>query len=52
MENVNFESVYSGWPERAFIINKGVIEFISYAQADNYDNWHLDVEFWINNNLI
>jgi hypothetical protein len=43
----NFESIYSGWPERAFIIDEGIIKFISYHAVDGYDNWHESVEEWI-----
>jgi len=46
-ESNNFENIYSGWPERAFIIYQGEIKFISYHKVDGYDNWHGDVEKWI-----
>jgi hypothetical protein len=40
----NFENVYSGWPERAFIIRHSQIKFISYHKVDGYDDWHLEAE--------
>lgn len=49
--NNNFETIYSGWPERAFIIHNNTVKFISYHSVDGYDNWHDDVEGWIENFL-
>lgn len=44
MEDKNFENVYCGWPERAFIIHKNEIKYISYHKVDGYDDWHEEVE--------
>lgn len=45
----NFESIYAGWPERAFIIKNGYIEMISQLEVDYYDKWHNEFERWIRN---
>ena len=50
-ERNNFEKIYSGWPERAYIIHENVIKHISYHKVDGYDEWHEDVERWIQNYL-
>jgi hypothetical protein len=44
MDENNFENVYSGWPERAFIIHDNEIKYISYHKVDGYDDWHEEVE--------
>ena len=51
LEINNFEYLYSGWPERAFIVKENTIKYISYHKVDGYDDWHEDVESWIKNYL-
>jgi len=45
----NFENIYAGWPERAFIIHNNEIKFISYHKVDDSDQWHQHAENWISN---
>lgn len=44
MDENSFENVYCGWPERAFIIQKQEIKYVSYHKVDGYDDWHEEVE--------
>ncbi len=45
--NETFEERFAVWPERAFIIDEGVIKFISYHGVDSYDDWHTEVERYL-----
>ena len=48
-EENNFQNVYSGWPERAFLIHNDEIKYISYHKVDGYDDWHSEVAEIIEN---
>jgi hypothetical protein len=46
-EEDNFESRFLGWPERAYIVEEGILKFVSIPQADGYDDWHIDVQEYL-----
>jgi len=47
----NFEYHYAGWPERAFIIVKGKIEYISYVKVNDLISWRKEIEEWLKANF-
>jgi len=47
MDQRNFETIYSAWPERAMIFDQGKVALMTFAEVDGYDNWHIDAEKWI-----
>jgi type I thyroxine 5'-deiodinase len=40
LEEDNFENKYSAWPERAYIIERNVLKYISKHVVDGIDNWY------------
>ncbi len=49
--NETFEERFAVWPERAFIIDKGVIKYLSFHALDDYDDWHSKVEEYVVKNM-
>jgi hypothetical protein len=47
----SFENVFSAWPERAFIVENNIIKYISYHTVDGYDDWHSNVENYVNSKI-
>ena len=43
----NFESKFSAWPERAFLLKGKKLKYLSQHIVDGIDNWHEEVLFEI-----
>lgn len=41
-----FNELYSAWPERAYIVQQGKIEFVSMADKDGGMDWENGVVEW------
>jgi len=51
MNPINFESVYAGWPERGYIIHKGIIEMISSHECESSASiWFEEANQWLEEN--
>jgi hypothetical protein len=51
LDSVNFEKVYSCWPERGFVFLKGKIEYIAYPSYDAGIYWKDEIAEWLKNVL-
>jgi hypothetical protein len=43
LEERNFESTYSAWPERALLVEGNVLKYISQREVDGVDDWKTEV---------
>lgn len=47
----NYESVYSGWPERGYVIDKNKIVHICYGRIEDLIRWGEEIEEWMQQNV-
>jgi hypothetical protein len=50
-EDKSFEKVYSGWPERGYIVYKGKLEYVSYAEVNSRMLWFKEFQDWLQKNI-
>jgi hypothetical protein len=51
-EGKNFETIYSGWPERGYVIDKDLnVQHISYGNVDDMVRWSEEIDHWLISNL-
>jgi hypothetical protein len=47
LELPNFEKTYFCWPDRGFIINNSIVEYISFPEIDAGMHWDEEIEQWL-----
>jgi hypothetical protein len=47
VEEGNFENIFSAWPERALLVERNVLKYISQHVVDGIDDWYPEVMNYI-----
>jgi hypothetical protein len=47
IEYPNYESIYSGWPERGYIFYKNKISHVCYGRIEDLVRWPEEIDEWL-----
>jgi hypothetical protein len=47
LELPNFEKSYFCWPDRGFIMNKGIVEYLYFPKVNAGMHWDDEIEQWL-----